>query len=579
MRTSYRNLLRALEILAWTAFFVLAIAFLASRYWLLPNVEQYREDFVAELSRAIGLPVKIGALSADWQGLRLRLSVTDVRVHDRDGREALVLPAVENVVAWRSLFARELRLHSLVIDGPKLAVRREAGGTIYVAGIRVGDSGDNKMSDWILSQNRIEVRGAEIEWLDEARRAPPLRLSALNLRLENDGDEHMIGLSARPPRELGPGIEVRGRLEGRSVREAAKWNGRIYAEAGNTDLAGWRAWVDYPVDVRRGQGALRLWATLGGGKVTQATADVVLSNVSARLGRDLPVLEIATVRGRVYGRESERGYDFGARNLSLSSLNAPPMNGTSFQASWQPAGPAAPEPRGSVNANLVELGPLAHLADYLPFPDDLRALLRELSPQGNLVDAKFEWTGVLPDRAVYTARGRFAGLSMHAWRSIPGFTNLSGSLEANEKKGTLQLASRNSELDLPRLFPEPRVVLDALSGEITWEWPQGGGVAVRIAGLNYANPDLAGTASGTYAWRQGEGAGVIDLSAQLSRADGKATARYLPLPTVMGARTRDWVANGVLAGQATDARLRLKGDLRNFRSSIQRKASSWSPRR
>jgi len=32
----------------------------------------------------------------------------------------------------------------------------------------------------------------------------------------------------------------------------------------------------------------------------------------------------------------------------------------------------------------------------------------------------------------------------------------------------------------------------------------------------------------------------------------------------MGARTRDWVANGVLAGQASDVRLRLRGDLHDF---------------
>src|SRR5258706_13504659 len=173
MRTSFRNLLRALEILAWAAFFAFAVVLLTLRYWLLPNVENYREDIVAAISRSVGLPVKIGALSTDWQGLRPRLSIADVRVYDRDGREALVLPAVENVVAWRSLVAREVRLHSFLIDAPKLSVRRDADGVIYVAGIRVsGDKGDGKLSDWILSQGQIIVRGAEIVWLDEARKAP-----------------------------------------------------------------------------------------------------------------------------------------------------------------------------------------------------------------------------------------------------------------------------------------------------------------------------------------------------------------------------------------------------------------------
>ena len=564
MRIPFRHLLRALEVLAWTAFFAFALFFLVSRYWLLPNIERYREDFVAAAARTTGLQVKIGSLTADWQGLRLRLSVTDVRVYDNDGREALVLPLVENVVAWRSLFARDLRLHSSLIDAPKLSVRREAGGDIYIAGIRIsGSQGDGKVTDWILSQDQITVRGAEIEWLDEARKAPLLRLSDLNFRLENDGDEHLVGLNARPPRELGTGVELRARLEGRSVRQTAQWSGRLYAEFGYTDLAAWRSWFDYPLDVRRGEGALRIWASLAGGRFSQATADVALSNVAARLGRDLPVIEMSAVRGRVYGRQTERGYDFGVRSLSLTRPNAPPMNGTSFRATWEPPSANSPSQRGSVTANLVELGPLAHLAEYLPFPSDLRALLAELGPQGNLLDAKFEWTGELPDGATYTARTRFAGLTMKAWRSIPGFSNLSGSVEANEKKGVLYLASRKSELDLPKVFPEPRIALDTLSGEINWERAANGAVDVRIANLGYANADLAGTASGSYG-RGADGQNTIDLTAQLSRADGKATARYLPLSSVMGARTRDWVASAVLAGQASDARLRLRGNLRDF---------------
>jgi hypothetical protein len=82
----------------------------------------------------------------------------------------------------------------------------------------------------------------------------------------------MRSASAHSRRARSPGLEVRARLDGHSLRQAANWSGRIYAESGNTELAGWRAWVDYPVEVRRGEGALRLWATLAGGKVTQATA-------------------------------------------------------------------------------------------------------------------------------------------------------------------------------------------------------------------------------------------------------------------------------------------------------------------
>jgi uncharacterized protein (TIGR02099 family) len=562
MRFPLKPLLRAVEVLAWVAFFAFAALFLSLRYWLLPDIERYRGDIVAAISQATGLPVKIGALSSDWQGLRPRISIADVRVYDRDGREALVLPAIENVISWRSLFAGGLRLSSFAIDSPKLAVRRDKQGQIYVAGIPVSGGGDGRLTDWLLRQSEVVVRGAEVEWRDELRGAPPLQLSALNLRLQNDGDQHAIGLSGRPPRELGPGIELRAHLEGASVKQPAKWSGRLFAELGYTRLAGWRAWIDYPIDVRRGEGALRVWATLTAGRITQATADVALANVTARLASDLPVLEVASVRGRLHGRQVGRGYEFGARSLALATPGTPAMNATSFRATWEPASGALAQ-RGSLNANLIELGPLAHVAEYLPFPADLRKLLAELAPQGNLLDARLDWAGELPDQAQFTLKSRFTGLTLRAWRRIPGFVNLSGSIDASEKKGTLQLAARKSELELPRVFPEPSLAFESLSGEIAWERVDKEALEVRLANLGFANEDFAGTASGSYRW-DGAGPGVIDLTAQLQRVDGRNTAKYLPLPTIMGARTRDWVAGAVVGGQASEARLRLKGDLREF---------------
>jgi uncharacterized protein (TIGR02099 family) len=561
-----RQLLRVLEVLAWAAFLAFALILLSLRYWILPRAENYREDLVHAISASIGLPVKIGAIATDWQGLRPKLSIADVRIYDRDGREALVLPNIENVVSWRSLLAFDLRLYSFVVDGLKLSVRRDANGVFYVAGIRLADEkGDGKLGNWILSQNEIVIRDAEVEWIDESRNAPPLRLSALNLRLQNDGDEHAFGVRARPPHELGPGVEVRALLNGRNIQQPENWAGRVYAELGATDLAGWRAWVNYPLEVQRGDGALRLWATLSAGKLTHATADVALANVSARLGKDLPMLEMTEVRGRVYGRLTVHGYDFGARGLALTSPGAPPMNSTSFHASWEPASATGPQ-LGQLSANLIELGPLAHLAEFLPFPADLRKLLADLSPQGNLLDLKFEWRGTLPDEASYTAHTRFSGLTMNSWRSIPGIANLSGSVDANQKKGMVTLLARRGEIDLPKLFPEPRIRLDSLSGEVSWEREAPGvnnTVAVKLKDIAYSNADITGTASGSYLWT-GEGPGVVDLTAQLGRVDGRSTAKYLPLSTIMGARTREWVAAAVQGGQATDARVRLRGDLRDF---------------
>jgi uncharacterized protein (TIGR02099 family) len=573
MQTSDRSptatgaLLRVLEVLAWTVFFAFAAVFLALRFWLLPQVERYRGEVEAALTRAVGLPVRIGGLQADWDGLRPRLVVSDLRVHDREGREALVLPAVEPVVAWGTLLAGELRLHTLAIEGPRLTVRRAADGAIHVAGVmlqatQAGGAGDDRLAGWLLEQREIVIRDAEIDWVDELRGAPPLALRAVQFRLRNRGDVSQIGLSARPPRELGASVELRASIAGSGAMRPEAWNGQVYAELGYTDLAGWRPWFDYPVDVSAGQGALRAWASFGAGKLVDATADVALTAVEARLDRDLPVMQIASVSGRLEGRQTAHGYEFGARRLALVPAKGAPLSGTSFRASWEAAHGAQPT-RGAVSADLIELLPLAQIAEYLPFPRDLRSLLAELAPQGRLQEVDFRWSGELPDQARFEARARFDALTMTPWRAIPGFANLSGRVQASESRGEVHLSARNAEIGLPKIFPEPRVHLDVLEGDLRWERRPAARVSVRLAGLSFANEDFAGNASGSYVYT-GEGPGVIDLHAQLSRVNARNLPRYLPLSSIMGEKSRAWLVGAIQGGKSNDARLRLAGDLRNF---------------
>ena len=564
-RSGLARLLPAAEVLAWVAFFVLAALFLGIRYWLLPKVEDYREPIMAAVSRGIGLPVKVDAIRADWRGLRPQLELENVRVFDSEGREALVLPRVRNVLSWRSLLFRDLRLYSVEVGDLKLTVRRDRAGAITVGGIRLStDKGDGRLTDWVLGQREIVVSNAEIDWIDELRDAPPLALSALDFRLRNTGDQHAIGLSARPPAALGSNFQVRAELSGASVTQPSAWSGRVYAEFGNTDLAAWRAWLDYPIDVRAGQGALRVWATLGEGKLTRATADVVLSKVVARLRKDLPVLSLASVSGRMQGRDSGAAYELAGRSLRLVPEQAPEMPATSFQLNLR-RGPGDQIAFGSLSANVIELAPLARLAGYLPFPSEVRQLIAELEPRGALLDVKFDWQGPLPAPDKFTARGRFSALGINAWGRIPGFANLSGSVDASETKGSLFLASQAAELDLPKVFPEPRLKLDSLSGEVGWQRPapalKPDAVTVRMANLGFSNSDAAGSAFGSYVF-DGSGPGTIDLSAQLSRADARQVERYLP--GAIGGGMRRWLASAIVAGESGDTRLRLRGDLRDF---------------
>jgi uncharacterized protein (TIGR02099 family) len=551
-----KRLLRALEVLAWFAFFALAALVLALRYWVLPDIERYRGDIVAAISRAVGLPVKVGGIEAGWSGLRPHITLSDVRLFDRQGREALVLPKVRHVVAWRSLAYGSVHLRSLEVDGPRLAVRRDADGVLYVAGIRISsEPGDGRLTDWVLSQEQVVIRNAAIEWRDERRGAPPLALSALDFVMRNAGDEHSFGLAARTPAELGSTLEVRAQLFGASVADPAAWSGRLYGEIGYTDLAAWRAWVDYPLDVRQGQGALRAWAHVAGGKAGAATADLALAGVVMQLGAAPAPLELASLRGRLQGRVLADGYEVSGRRLSLVPVRGVPLPPSDFRLAWRSGG-------GSLAAKSLELDALPPLADAVPIPDEVRKLLAEAAPRGQLAEMTFDWSGQLPAPQSFVARSAFDGLGLNAVGRVPGFEGLSGSLEITESRGRLALQSKGAALELPGVFPEPRLALDALAGRIDWDLA-GSALDVRIASLAFANRDLAGSAEGSYS-RVGDMRGRIDLTARVSRADGAQVARYLPHGRIMGERVRDWLAASIVAGRGSEGSLRLRGDLREF---------------
>ena len=555
-----KRLLLALEVLAGALFFAFAVLVLALRFWILPDIERYREPIVSLVSRTVGLPVKVGAIEAGWLGLRPQITFYDVRVYDAAGREALALPTVDHVISWRSLARGALRLNSLIIDRPRLAVRRDAEGQLYVAGLKLSSGqGSGGLTDWILAQDQIIVREAQIEWLDEKRQAPPLELRDFSLRLRNSGDEHLVGINARPPAALGSALDLRADLAGRSAGELSAWNGRIYVEVGATELAAWRQWVDYPVDVRQGQGALRLWATLQNGQPTEATMDLELARVVAQLGKDLPPLALASVRGRLQARERQGAYEVSGRQLAFAPERGKPMSPADFQLTWQPAGKTAEH--GTLSANAIELEPLAQLAEALPFPQDLRRKLADFAPRGRVLDVKLDWTGAVASPERFTARARFDELSSRPREKWPGFAGLSGTLEASEQKGALHIASRKAELELPRVLADP-IPLDALNADVGWE-RRAGRVLVTASSLGFSNPHFEGKAQGSYTYT-GEGRDAVDLTVDVSRADGRYVVRYLPLPEIMGKATHDWLAAAIIAGQGSNGHLRLKGELRDF---------------
>ena len=557
-------LLRALLWSLTLGYFAFALLLLALRYAILPQIESYRGDVEGMIGAAINRPVAIRRIEAHWAGLRPALTLDGFEIRDAQGRTALGFDEVEAELAWSSLWHFELRLARLELDSPTLVLRRDRDGRFFAAGLEITpQAGDEEgFADWLLVQDRVIVRDAAIAWHDELRGAPPLELKHLNFQLDNNGSRHRFGFTAEPPRQLAARIDIRGDFKGRDIDLLAAWKGEVYAELDYADLAGWRTWVDYPVALPQGSGALRLWLGFADKQLSSATADVRLADVRLQLRPDLPELDLVLLEGRLAGRRLEGGFDAELKHLTLATRDGLSLQPTDLKLAWQ--GAAANRPaQGKATANGLDLDALARLAAHLPLDDGSRARLARHAPRGRVFDLTLDWKGS-PDAAgtldAWNIRSRFEGLGLTALGPVPGVSGINGRIDGNHKGGSLTLDGQKAVFELPAVFPEPRLELEAFAADIDWK-AAADGLRVRLQKAAFHNKDAAGEASGN--WRPlSQGPGQIELDARLTRGSGAAVWRYMPL--AVGKNVREWLHGAIIGGSASDVTLKLRGDLWQF---------------
>lgn len=564
------RLKRGLWWLALSAYFVFALLIITLRYAVLPHIEDYRDDIERALSSSLSLPVAIASIDARWQGLRPYLALRGLQIHDREGRPALAFDNVEAELSWTTLLVFDLRLHRLEILSPALTIRRDAQGRIFIAGLQLNtDMPESRtdFSDWLLAQHRVIVRDASITWVDELRAAPPLVLQHLNLHLQNNGSRHRFGMTAEPPPQLAARLDVRGDFRGADLDALAEWKGEAYTELDYADLAVWRQWVDYPIELPQGSGALRLWLSFAQQTLTSGTADIALHNVQVRLASDLPLLDLASLTGRLSGRRLPNGFEAGGKRLSLLTRDGIHVEPSDFEFNWSEASGRKPA-HGAFSADALDFDALSRLAAHLPFEAATRQQLVDFAPRGKLFELKTTWSGSVdargdPVEARYNLNARFERLGVNAQGALPGFAGLSGSVSGDENGGVFSLASHDAALELPHVFADPSIALGALNAQASWKSHKEG-FEVDLENASFENHDAAGGVSGRYFYPRAAdgGPGDIDLTARLTRGAGGAVWRYIPL--AVGQDVREWLRTSIIGGHSNETTLRLKGDLNRF---------------
>ena len=538
--------------------FLFALTVVFVRFWLLPNIQNYREPIERQLSEATRHRITIGALGGRWSGLNLQLTLGNIVVYDQANQPAITLARADSTLSWWSLVHWELQFDSIEVEHPDLDVKRNAQGVISIAGIELTETaGGGGLSDWLLRQDEISIRDAAISWRDELRGAPQLALQHVDFRLENSGRHHRFGLRAVPPDTLASPLDVRGEFTGRTVTDLAQWNGQLFVQLEYVDIAAWRAWLPFPVYFPHGAGAIRAWSALKNGELAEITADVQLSQVKTRLGKDVPELDLASLKGRVGWKLLEDGYEVTTSKLGMTTRTHT-LQPADFRLRYQAGGGTRP-PRGELEATMLDIEPLIALADHLPFEAALRKEFDTYAPRGSFHEVALKWIGNWPQPQQFSIKGRFTNLGLNPVGRRPGFTGASGSFDGNERGGTLLLNAQSAAIEMPHVFRD-KLAFETLTAQVGWQ-RNAEQYEIRLNDISFSNRDLAGSVTGAYQ-TVADGRGIIDLTAHATRADLRGIARYIPLQ--IGERARSWLDAAFLGGASNDIKVRLKGNLSEF---------------
>jgi uncharacterized protein YhdP len=588
--------------------------------WIVPRIGDFRLRVESAATQALGVPVRVGQISAGSPGLMPSFELRNVVLLDPQGREALRLPLALASVSPASLI--NLGFEQLVIDQPTLDIRRTVDGKIYVGGLDVGakNTGGTDMADWFFSQPELVIRGGSIRWTDEQAAAPPLALERVDAVMRNGPRRHAMRFDATPPPGWGERFSLRGLFKqpllALNAGQWQDWSGQLFADFRRVDVSQIKPYVKLDalgISPRSGSGSVRAWADVDKGKVLGATADVVLGGVDVQLGKSLLPLRFDSAAGRLGAKVLGDGFEVNTEGLSFVTTDGLRWPGGNLVYSIEgTAGPASKSRQThTLKADRLDLAALTQVALRLPLGTATHAALTSYNAQGLVETVQANWQIPVEGEITYAAKGRVSALEVqpqpstilrnrpaasatppapaatpstypqvqHAQPGRPGIKGAAFDFDVTQAGGKAALVLTKGHIDLPGVFEDPRVAFDQLSADVQWKLP-GNKTEVTLQGIKFSNPDAQGTAQAT--WQSGvtsagavgrHSLGYLDLEGVLTRGDGARVHRYLPL--VMADQVRHYVRDAVVQGDLSNVTFKVKGAVDEIPFS--RTASSISP--
>lgn len=578
-----------------TLIILVALAYSAFRA-ALPMVPEWQEDIEQRASAAIGVPVEIGSVEAEWWGFGPRLLLQQVQLMspENPSAELMSFKALRVDINLLDLIqGQDFRPRKVRVDGAKMVVEQQENGAFSVRGFAPKQSNDGFLGPALKLLGKhgdFELTDTEILWSRyQSSELHEYTSSQFNLSLTIRDSQYALTLQGTPPEDLASNLEIQVQAKGDSA-DPSSLDAKIFVKAEQIQLASlWlKPWLDPQLEYSSGTADISTQITWQ----DQLPIKVVAQTTITELGH--PNLEALDISASASWSLPNNRQGFDHWVLNLDELTSQPSNGN--PESSVSLGPLAVIQRGNAAKreyaaviDALDISSISPLAQRLKkIPEKPIKWLKHTQPAGKLKDTRIAFSlsqaTSLQARQVENLRvaGEFIEISSKEVapniltpprparadgtkkrpQGVPGIDHLSGTFEGGLDSGVIQLDCTNATLDWDFLYPEIRS-FDRLSGAMNWGWDQVRGFQLDWEQLDIKKQrvDIRSKGLLTFPRNSSGELPMMTLTAELQNGDFDIASDFMP--ELLPSSVLKWLDRALLQGDI-EVSFASKGTLKGF---------------
>lgn len=583
------------------------------QFWLLPNINLYKNNIAQALSDSLKQTVTISNISAGWHDFNPSISLENIVVMDAQMRPVLSLKKSDIVISWLSFIALEPRFADINIEAPHLEMQRLIDGSVWIAGIQVNGNDTNpEVMNWLLRQSAFHVHHAKLTWNDHLRQAPALEFQNVNIAVTSPPwkkllKNHEVKITALPNIGTKSPIYLSADIYGNDIAKFRNWRGALHFSTQNTDIGAFIPWVDYPIDIERGHASLSGNVHFAKNQITAIDSSIELTQLLANIpnvwtaGKDHHSDELTNTTSPIMISSLLAHLDWTGDTKSKSPRtkdNGLSINKNDYVLSMKHVNLSFIQNIESIreaNTNvIVRNGQIAQLEAKLDYANidalvshlsmfglsqETQRNIQESALSGELSKLNVVWKPRKNASPLYSMTTDFKGLAVHVSPLTKiGFSGLDGRIHADQSTGKLSLASQNASFELKESLRWP-ILNNKLNGVLNWKTtpnidPKKTAVIdFSTQAFTFENAHLIGKVNAMYRLDANLG-DVIDLTARLDQVQAKYALFYYPIS--LGKDALLWLDTSILGGEINDINIIVKGAVSDvpFSKTTRAKATS-----